>query len=186
MSHEARVSHRQTPDTPARGGWVQRYIPELIYGGNDGIVTTFAIIAGVAGARLAPSVILILGFSSLFADGASMAASDYLAERSRPGGKPLRIEAARNAAATFLGFMVLGVMPLLVYMVGLPPQARLPVAAILTVCCLFTVGSVRALGIDHIGWLRGGLEMLVVGAVATALAFGVGRALAGLGPGAAG
>ncbi|MFW5698617.1 MAG: VIT1/CCC1 transporter family protein [Planctomycetota bacterium] len=182
MSHEDRVSHRRRPDTRRPTSWFQRYTPELIYGGNDGIVTTFAIIAGVAGARLAPSVILILGFASLFADGASMAASDYLAERSRPDGKPLRIEAARNAAATFLGFMVLGVMPLLAYVVGLPPAWRLPVAAGLTLCCLFTVGSVRALGIDHIGWLRGGLEMLIVGTVAAALAFGVGRALGSLGP----
>lgn len=53
------------------------YMKEWVYGGIDGVVTTFAIIAGVAGAALSPSIILILGFANLIADGFSMAAGCY-------------------------------------------------------------------------------------------------------------
>jgi VIT1/CCC1 family predicted Fe2+/Mn2+ transporter len=53
------------------------YLRDWIYGGIDGAVTTFAIIAGVAGADLAASVVLILGFANLLADGLAMAASNY-------------------------------------------------------------------------------------------------------------
>lgn len=58
------------------------YVRDWVYGGIDGIVTTFAIVSGVVGARLAPHVILILGTASLLADGFAMAAGDYLATRS--------------------------------------------------------------------------------------------------------
>jgi vacuolar iron transporter family protein len=57
------------------------YLRDWIYGGVDGIVTTFAIVSGVVGARLSPSIILILGGASLIADGFAMAAGDYLATR---------------------------------------------------------------------------------------------------------
>ena len=59
------------------------YLGDLIYGANDGIVTTFAVIAGVAGASLSDNVVLVLGIANLLADGFSMAASNYLAIRSK-------------------------------------------------------------------------------------------------------
>ena len=62
-----------------------RYIRDVVFGANDGIVTTFAVVAGVAGAHLAPNVVLILGFANLFADGFSMAAGNFLGERSETG-----------------------------------------------------------------------------------------------------
>jgi len=60
----------------------QSYIRDWVYGGVDGVVTTFAIVSGVVGARLSPSVIVIPGLSTLVADGLVMAASNYLATRS--------------------------------------------------------------------------------------------------------
>jgi vacuolar iron transporter family protein len=59
-----------------------RHIKDIIYGANDGIITTFAIVAGVAGAELAPSIIVLLGLAGLLADGFSMAASNYLGSKS--------------------------------------------------------------------------------------------------------
>lgn len=58
-----------------------RYIKSAVYGGLDGIVTTFAVVAGVAGAALSSGVVLILGFANLLADGLSMAIGDYLSTR---------------------------------------------------------------------------------------------------------
>lgn len=58
-----------------------KYIKSLIYGGLDGIITTFAVVAGVAGASLSMGVVLILGFANLIADGLSMAIGDYLSTK---------------------------------------------------------------------------------------------------------
>lgn len=58
------------------------YIKDLVYGASDGIITTFAIVTGSLGANLPPSVILILGFANLIADGFSMGASNFLGSRS--------------------------------------------------------------------------------------------------------
>ena len=60
-----------------------QYIGDLVYGANDGIITTFAVISGAAGASLAPGPIVILGLASLIADGISMGLSNYLAITSR-------------------------------------------------------------------------------------------------------
>ncbi len=54
------------------------YISDLVYGANDGIITTFAVISGAAGASLTPGTIVILGLASLIADGISMGLSNYL------------------------------------------------------------------------------------------------------------
>lgn len=58
------------------------YIRDLVYGANDGIITTFAVVAGVAGASLSSAVVLILGFANLLADGLSMAIGNYLGTKS--------------------------------------------------------------------------------------------------------
>ena len=57
------------------------YLRDFIYGAVDGIVTTFAIVSGVAGAGLSETVIIILGMANIVADGFSMAVSNYLATK---------------------------------------------------------------------------------------------------------
>ena len=58
------------------------YIKSMVYGGLDGIITTFAVVAGVVGGALDLRIIIILGFSNLLADGFSMATGDYLSSKS--------------------------------------------------------------------------------------------------------
>ncbi len=55
-----------------------KYLKSIVYGGLDGIITTFAVVAGVAGASLEAGVVLILGFANLIADGLAMAFGEYL------------------------------------------------------------------------------------------------------------
>lgn len=57
---------------------IGKHIKDIIYGGLDGLITTFAIVSGVAGASLSSSIILILGIANLLADGFSMAVSNYM------------------------------------------------------------------------------------------------------------
>jgi vacuolar iron transporter family protein len=58
------------------------YLGDFVLGAIDGCVTTFAVVAGVAGAELAPAVVIILGLANLLADGFSMAASNFLSSKS--------------------------------------------------------------------------------------------------------
>ncbi len=91
------------------------YLPEFVYGGMDGAVTTFAVVAGTVGAALSPTIVIILGFANLFADGFSMAASNYLSTKSeRDLGKGEGSKAPiKTAIATFIAFIIVGFVPLL-------------------------------------------------------------------------
>ncbi len=62
-------------------GGSESYLRDFVYGAVDGLVTTFAVVSGVAGAGLAVGVIIILGLANLLADGYSMAMSNFLASR---------------------------------------------------------------------------------------------------------
>lgn len=60
----------------------QEYLGEFVYGGIDGSITTFAVVAGASGAGLDSSIVIILGFANLFADGFSMSVGAYLSAKS--------------------------------------------------------------------------------------------------------
>lgn len=66
-----------------RFGRFEEYLGEFVYGGIDGSVTTFAVVAGASGAGLDPSIVIILGFANLFADGFSMSVGAYLSAKSQ-------------------------------------------------------------------------------------------------------
>jgi VIT1/CCC1 family predicted Fe2+/Mn2+ transporter len=75
------IEHGHSPDAIRKrleAGPTHNYLRDWIYGGIDGSVTTLAVVTGVAGAHLSHWIILALGFANLFADGFSMAASNYL------------------------------------------------------------------------------------------------------------
>ncbi len=72
--HKASESH---------GSKLGPYIHDIVYGANDGIVTTFAIVSGVTGAQMAASIVVILGYANVLADGLSMGLGNYLSIRSK-------------------------------------------------------------------------------------------------------
>ena len=76
-THKLEHSH-QPEDIASRlaSGPTASYLRDWIYGGIDGAVTTFAIVAGSVGANLSAKIILILGMANLLADGFSMAAAN--------------------------------------------------------------------------------------------------------------
>lgn len=69
------------PDV-ARSSRLGPVIHDIVYGAHDGIVTTFAVVAGTVGADLPDRIILVLGIANLLADGFSMGAGAYLSSRS--------------------------------------------------------------------------------------------------------
>lgn len=65
------------------------FLKQIVFGGNDGIVTTFAIVAGFAGAQaegtgqIGGIAVLVFGLANLFADAVSMGLGEFLSLRSR-------------------------------------------------------------------------------------------------------
>lgn len=213
---------------PGRG-----VLRDLVYGGIDGSVTTFAIVAGVAGAGLSPFVIVALGLANVLADGFSMAAGNYSGTKAEldnlkrlrrieerhiadyPEGERAEVreilrlkglsgavlEAAtdaicsnreawidlmmegeygasavdpqpmRAALATFLAFLVAGLVPLMPFLLGLSEAFSLSV--VLTLLSFFAIGAFKS----HWAlspWWRSGLETLGIGGAAALMAYGVG------------
>ena len=58
-----------------------KYVKSLVFGGLDGIITTFAVVAASVGGSLSSDVILLMGFANLIADGLSMGFGDYLSSQ---------------------------------------------------------------------------------------------------------
>src|SRR5690349_7910600 len=91
-------------------GTARHYIRDLVYGANDGVVTTFAVVAGVTGGTLNSRAVLVLGAANLLADGLSMGVGNYLGirsdERVREAQQLPEQEAfpARHGVATFVAF----------------------------------------------------------------------------------
>lgn len=79
------VRHRR--ETHGIGG-MQENLRQIVYGGNDGIVTTFAVVAGFAGAgaegtaQIGTVAVLLFGFANLFADATAMGLGEFLSSRS--------------------------------------------------------------------------------------------------------
>lgn len=237
ISHDVREEH---------GGAGSQYIGDLVYGGLDGIITTFAVVSGVAGADLGSGVVLILGLANLLADGFSMATGAYLSAKSEkeyyaneyarelweieniPDGERTELfeiyrhqgysqeEAHQlvdiktrnierwvdammidelgmlkddrnplfNGLATLLSFIITGVVPLLVYLIGMAvpisQDAAFPTSIALSGLALFGLGTAKVL-VTRQNPIRSGLEMLLIGGLAAVVAYAVGALLKGLG-----
>lgn len=166
----------------------RHYIRDVVYGANDGIITTFAVVAGVTGGALSPRAVLIVGAANLFADGLSMGVGNYLSIRSNESARAAQelpeeeASPARHGIATFLAFFVAGSIPLVPYVLPLLDGRNLTASVVLTFAALFLVGSLRALvTIDR--WWMAGLEMLGLGAVVAVAAYGSGAFVSWLIPG---
>ena len=178
----ADVKATHEPNEPR--GLVRHYLRDLIYGANDGIITTFAVVTGVTGAALQPRIVVILGIANLLADGFSMGASNFLSIRSdeaarrAEGVDALEPFPLRHGAVTFLAFVLAGAVPLASYVLDFG-DAAFAVAIVLTMLALFVVGAARVVVTDA-RWWRSGLEMTTIGAIAAAVAYGVGAFIARL------
>lgn len=206
---------------------------DAVYGAIDGAVTTFAIVAGVAGAGLSPFIIVALGVANVLADGFSMAAANYSGSkadrdnakrlrqieerhiRDHPEGERLEVREilaskglsgtvlteateaitqnreswialmmegeyglasvdptpARSALTTFLAFLMAGIIPLSPFVVGLNNAFAL--SATMTLVTFFVIGALKSLW-SVSRWWWSGLETLLIGGVAAAIAYYVG------------
>ena len=226
--HSAEAIHERLLAGPTHN-----YLRDWIYGGIDGSVTTFAVVSGVAGAELSPWIILILGFANLFADGFSMAASNFLGTKAElddwrrieaienrhidlaPEGEreevrqifqlkgfegedlgrmvdlvtrdrqrwiltmlteeyglPREVRSpCRSALSTCTAFVIVGLVPLVPYLLGAPQSLR--VSMIMTGTVFFAIGSAKSKW-STTSWWQSGLTTFLVGAIAASLAYATG------------
>jgi len=148
-------------------------LKDFVYGASDGIITTFAVVAGVAGADLSPAIVLILGFANLLADGFSMASADYLGTETEleVEHRVRKRQALKSAMVTFAAFVVGGLVPLIPSILGFKHMFGSAIVA--TAIALFIVGALRASFVKK-HFFRTAIETLLVGAVAATIAFFVG------------
>jgi VIT1/CCC1 family predicted Fe2+/Mn2+ transporter len=155
----------------------RHYIRDLVYGANDGIITTFAVVSGAAGGALSYTAILIIGAANLAADGMSMGVGNLLAIRAHE-----RVRAAQNlpeeeaypwkhGTATLLAFVGAGAIPLLPFLFPGGFAGRALWSTALTLATLFMVGAARAT-LTAERWWRAGLETLSLGALVAGAAYG--------------
>lgn len=160
----------------------RHYIRDIVYGANDGLITTFAVVSGVAGGGLSSLAVIVVGAANLAADGVSMGVGNLVAiradERARAAAGLPELETYpwKHGLATMLAFVVAGAVPLVPYVVsGLASQGLW--SSGLTFATLFLLGAIRAsVTVDE--WWRAGLETLALGAVVAVAAFGAGRLVA--------
>ena len=207
---------------------------DAIFGGIDGTVTTFAIVAGVQGAGLAPGIVVALGLANVLADGFSMAAGNYAGTKAiaddrrrlwaveerhiranrqgeldeldqilarqglrgkvrRDAGKMISEDQdqwikimlseeyglpatdprpVRAALIIFTAFVAAGLLPLMPYLIGLGAAFGWSIGV--SAVTFFGIGAIKARW-SLTAWWKSGVETLLIGGTAAALAFAVGR-----------
>lgn len=162
-----------------------KYLKGAVLGASDGIITTFAVVAGVVGAGFATEIIIVLGIANMVADGISMAIGDFLGERSvstmhkfRGTAETSMLADAKTSVITFCSFVIAGSLPLLPYLVmlfgvSIPEKNQFTMSVVATLSSMFFVGSLRTYVIKG-NWFKNGLEMLLVGSIAAIAAYSLG------------
>ena len=148
-----------------------------LLGGVDGVITSFAIVAGTHAGELDVDTLWIIGVSSLVADGLAMGVSEYLSSSSaRAKGEQLEQRGETVAAsplalgvACFVSFVLCGVVPTVLYALT---AGRLAVA-------MFSLVELMLLGAARTRFTRerllwGVAQTAALGAAAGAVAYGVG------------
>lgn len=165
----------------------EEYLREFVYGGIDGAITTFAVVAGATGAGFSATVVIVLGVANLIADGLSMGVGSYLSSKSEleidaKKGKKASDEASPviNGFTTFVAFSVLGMVPLLSYIVdaliSAEIQHQFAISLTLTLLAFVAIGFLKS-NVAKTSKVRGVLETLILGAIAAGAAYGLGVVL---------
>ncbi len=164
---------------------IKKYLSSIVYGGSDGAVSYFTLMAGAYGAGLSIKMLIAIGVSNVVADAFSMATADYLSEDSKIN--ITEKEEETSAIVTFIAFILIGFFPLapsLYAYYTLPPDATLPFSMFLasTILTLFSF--------TYIGYLRGKIlkrnlsrtiiQSIIICSVSAVIAYYLGEYIAGL------
>jgi VIT1/CCC1 family predicted Fe2+/Mn2+ transporter len=160
-----------------------RHMRGIVFGGMDGILTTFALLAAVAGSGgTSPALTLVIGISTVLADGLSMGAGEYLSAKAEAeiatGGDEEETTPLEKGFAMFVAFTLFGAMPLLGFLLtellasgtGPGPGYHFQLSVAITAFTLFALGTVKSTFGAGTWWKAGG-EVTIVGGAAACVAF---------------
>ena len=163
----------------------KKYLPSIVYGGSDGAVSYFALMAGAYGAGLPLKMIIAVGLSNILADAFSMASADYLSEDSKTG--ITKKEELASTVLTFLSFAIVGTFPIIptlyAYFKETPDmQISFPIfmaSTFLTICAFSFIGYLRGkiLGRNKIKTI---IQSIIICSVSAAVAYFVGEYVASI------
>jgi VIT1/CCC1 family predicted Fe2+/Mn2+ transporter len=156
-------------------------IREVVFGVEDGVVQNMALVAGMVGAQLSASVVVLAASINAIAGVLSMSMGTYLSSKAEhdvaiasgaieTNGHSPRRDAIVMAAAYAIGALV----PIVPFVVGIRTDAAaLIVAMLLTGAALFALGALKAvLSGQHL--VRAGVEMLVFASAAGLAGYAIG------------
>lgn len=140
-----------------------------LMGGVDGVITSFAIVAGASLLEEATSTVTVVGFSSVVADGLSMGISEYLSSSSEQAitdrkGNPIWL-----GIICFFSFVACGVFPLIMFIIS---TKKLLACASLALVELMLLGTCRTC-ITKEPLLKGVATTTLLGTCAGLAAYGV-------------
>ena len=159
------------------------YLPQLVYGAMDGIVTTFAVVTAAIGGGLSHGVIIILGLANLFSDGFSMATSNFLSKESEKDlDQTYTVKPTASSLSTFVAFVFFGSIPIIPFILAFLhiyffEVYALTISITFTGITFFVVGTLRSYVARTKSLIYSGFEAFIIGSIAAGISFSVGYIL---------
>ncbi len=162
----------------------KKYVPDMVFGSIDGIITIFAIVAGVYGAGVSAGLLLVLGFANLFAKAFSMVVSNHLALQTLPPEAWAARSRRVSGFVTLSSFIMFGTLPMLPFVyahyAGLSVGAGIYfIAFCVSVVAFYALGLLRGVVTQTLP-VQSANATLFIGLTASFIAFVAGHVLAQL------
>lgn len=162
--------------------WSATNVKSFIFGVEDSLVSTVGLLSGVALAGVATGTVVLTGIVLIFVEAFSMAAGEFLSERSTEEYVAQREVAAGTSAAAaaimFFSYLLSGFVPLAPYL-WLEADTALPYSIGASLVALLLLGLLSA-RMTHTSFLRRGLQMLLVGGAAILVGIFAGQVVGGV------
>jgi len=157
------------------------HVRSFVFGVEDSLVSTVGLLSGIAAAGIAKPTIIVTGIVLIFVEAFSMAVGNFLSDQSAneyEAKKDLPIfDSAGSSITMFVSYFITGFIPLAPYFLADPPEAlRLSIAVSLV--ALFVLGVVSS-RFSKVNALKSGLQMFLIGGLATLLGVAVGLVIDG-------
>ncbi len=150
-------------------------LPEFIYGGMDGVITTVAIIAGTMGANIAPKYAFILGLSNILADGFSMGISRYNSlvdiVKSNANSELALRSPLISALMTFFFFVLMGSIPLLPFVFDIKAEFIGYYLLTSSLLAFLVIGLIK--GLTTKKYFKSMGEIIIIGSIGALISYHV-------------
>lgn len=150
------------------------FLRNFVFGAEDGLVSTVGLLSGVSFAGLGNREIILSGVILILVEAISMAAGTYISEDSEKELDPTDKDNQLNdALVMFFSYAMIGLIPLLPYIVADNTRTAFYWSIILSLGALFCVGLFKGYYV-HKRPLYGAIKITLIGAVVIAVAVLVG------------